>query len=789
MKRTALVSALLAGATFPLGAQSPQSFRPVNSIGVDGVAEIIDATADGNTLIYTNSSAEEIGFINIRDPRRARHLSSVKVAGEPTSVSVVGKYAFATVWTDKHSEGEPVPQFNPGKLYIIDVATRRVLGTVDVGWHPDSVKATVIGRQIVAVIAIENEPVIVDSKGLVEDNDVPGHPNDKGPAGVIQVVTLNPGNIENSAVKTLSVPPAMMTRAGLLFPNDPQPEFVDIHGSTAAVSLQENNGIAIVDIRNPSRPALTRVFGLGAVSNRRADLTEDDDILFNEVYPRDIDGVKHDLPTDGAGNKVKPGLRFPDSIAFSPDGRTIFSADEGEMNFTGGRGFSVWSTTGRRYYEDRGQLEGLALSLSHYPEGRSENKGIEIEGIATARFGSRDIAIVMSERGSFMALFDIGDPARPRLMQVLPTGVSPEGVVAIEKRGLICTAEEESGTISVFQASSKRYVPSRNQPTLYSTKPWAAISGLTSFGFGNWLAGVPDNAMPTEIYLVGVGGPYARVMPAFKVKKDGKQMRYDGEGIVRDSSVLGNRFFGGFFLASEGDAKDNPNLLVQTSLFGTVQREIQLPNSIDAAADATLPGKAQGPKGGMKIRSNGFEGVAISEDRNYAVAAIQRDFADEFPTGARYARIARYDLRQLNSASKRAKLCKNKRCGGDWSMFYYKLDSNDGSNWAGLSEILAIGDDQYLVVERDKGLGNGSKLKKLYAFSLKGLKPDTDGKPDATDTVKKVLSMNILGDFFPFEKVEGLALQRGDLWVGLDNDGGEVESRLINKGRFRNPLR
>ena len=26
------------------------------------------------------------------------------------------------------------------------------------------------------------------------------------------------------------------------------------------------------------------------------------------------------------------------------------------------------------------------------------------------------------------------------------------------------------------------------------------------------------------------------------------------------------------------------------------------------------------------------------------------------------------------------------------------------------------------------------------------------------------------------------------LWVGLDNDGGEVESRLIDLGRFRNPL-
>ena len=107
----------------------------------------------------------------------------------------------------------------------------------------------------------------------------------------------------------------------------------------------------------------------------------------------------------------------------------------------------------------------------------------------------------------------------------------------------------------------------------------------------------------------------------------------------------------------------------------------------------------------------------------------------------------------------------------------------------GLSEIHAIGPDQYIVVERDKGIGIGSKLKKIYAFSLRGLTPDADGRPDATDTVRKVQALDIVDEFFPYEKVEGLAITRnGNLWIGLDNDGGEVESRLINTGRFRNPL-
>ena len=47
-------------------------------------------------------------------------------------------------------------------------------------------------------------------------------------------------------------------------------------------------------------------------------------------------------------------------------------------------------------------------------------------------------------------------------------------------------------------------------------------------------------------------------------------------------------------------------------------------------------------------------------------------------------------------------------------------------------------------------------------------------------TVSKRLLKNVQPQFTPYEKVEGLAVTaRGDLWVVLDNDGGEVESRLV----------
>lgn len=795
---TALVAAALALPlpTIATAQFTPQSFERVGDIGVDGVAEIVAASDNGRRVIFTNSDAEELGVVDIRNPRKPRLVGRVQVKGEPTSVSVAGRYAAATVWADKHSDGNTPPRFLPGKLYVLDFglggrAKPRLLGTVDIGWHPDSVQLTNIGGDLVAVVAIENEPVIVGTDGLVEDDDRPGSPNDKSPAGLIQVVTINTRRVSQSRVVDVEIPAAALSKAGCLYPDDPQPEFVDIHGTTAAISLQENNGIAIVDIKDPAKPVLTRVFGLGEVSNRVADLTGDDNIVFNEIYPRDVDGTKHAIPLDAGDSPVKPGSRFPDSIAFSPDGSTIYSADEGELNYTGGRGFSAWGVDGTFAWDDGGFLEQLNKIVSHYPEGRSESKGIEIEGLTAARFGTRDFAIIMSERGSNLTIWDITNPKAPLWIQHLSTGVEPEGVVAIPSRNLFVVSSEASGTLTIYEGRNKPFVPSADQPILFSLdSAWAAISGLAPGAFGAHLWGVPDNALPTSIYYIDIGTPYVPVVPLLPVKKDGKQMRYDGEGIVRDASILAPPLTGGFWIASEGDAATNPNLLVQTDIRGNVQLEVQLPIAIDPAADMTLPGRAQGPVDGMKIRSNGFEGMTISEDRRYAVTCIQRDFADEFPTGPRYARIARYDLRQLADSASRAKLCKDKRCGGDWDFFYLKLDSNDGSNWAGLSEIISIGDNQYLVVERDKGLGVGSKLKKLYAFTLDGLRPDADGKPDAKDTVRKVFAGEILNDFFPFEKVEGLALTyQGDLWVGLDNDGGEVESRLINRGRFENPLR
>lgn len=802
--RPYLVAVALVAMALPLAAQGlsegqrrgrggPVRFEPVTSFGVSGgVAEIVAASADGNTLVYTDSGASVLGVVDITDPANPVEVATVPVPGEPTSVSIVGNLAVATVWADKPSEGAPAPAFLPGKLVVVDISTPAspaILATHDVGYHPDSVAVTRDGSTVIAVIAVENEPVVVEN-GVVTDEDRPGSPNDQSPAGLIQVVTFNGRTPANAVVTDVILDARAMNRAGLLYPTDPQPEFVAINGMTAAVSLQENNGVAIVDFSSPRAPVVTSLFSLGVAATRPADLTEDDAISLSETYPDDVGTAARPLETDAGGNPVAGGLRFPDALAWNAAGTRIITADEGELNFTGGRGWSSWTRNGRLAFEET-QLERIAVQFGQYPEGRSENKGIEMEGVTTGVFNEQEFAFVMSERGSFIAVYELGR-RNPKLVQILPTGISPEGVVAIENRGLLVTADEDSGTLSIYRATRRPNFPSADQPQLFTwrpDRPFSALSGLAPSRFGRGLWSVPDNALPTSIYYVRTGLEQAPVYTATPVRLNGQQARYDGEGIAVDTSIARNRFFGGWWIASEGNPGNGvPNLLVQVDFFGRVRREIQLPASIDPAADASLPGSAQGAAGGETIRSNGFEGVTISEDGRYLLAVIQREFGGEFATGQKFTRIARYDLTQLRGGGAAA-LSNGVRTGGDWEFFFLPLDAtNTSSNWIGLSEIITIGAGEYAVIERDKGIGNGSLLKKVYAFSLNGLSADADGTPDASDTVTKVEVLDLLGAFFPYEKVEGLAILRGDLWVGLDNDGGEIENRLINTGPFANPL-
>ena len=269
---------LLAAPSSSVAKQRPtagiDSFVPLSTFTVPGggVAEIVSSTPDGQTLIYTNSEDEQVGIVDISDPANPVHVQSIPVGGEPTSVSVVpdGTMALAVVKTSYLEEGE-APVIKPGQLIAIELPSGNVLGQLEIGNGPDSIATSRVNGSLTAVIAIENEPIVIDNDGNLTDEEEPGKPNDISGPGYVQVITVNTADIATSSVTDVFFSAATLAQHGLFFPNDPQPEFVEIRNNRAAVTLQENNGIAIIELVGRSPKHVSSVFSTGNVEIVRLD--------------------------------------------------------------------------------------------------------------------------------------------------------------------------------------------------------------------------------------------------------------------------------------------------------------------------------------------------------------------------------------------------------------------------------------------------------------------------------------------------------------------------------------
>lgn len=183
--------------------------------------------------------------------------------------------------------------------------------------------------------------------------------------------------------------------------------------------------------------AILRNFSAGTTTHV-ADLEDDDVIRFND--------------------RLRNARLEPDAIAWTPDG-SLITANEGDYDldlaegeFVGGRNWTIFSTNGRVLHDSGGHLEMAAAREGLYPDDRSDAKGAEFEGVEVGTFGGDVHVFIGAERGDFVGVYELknNDHATPRLLQILPTGDRPEGVLAIPQRNLFVTSNEGDGTISVF---------------------------------------------------------------------------------------------------------------------------------------------------------------------------------------------------------------------------------------------------------------------------------------------------------------------------------------------------
>jgi hypothetical protein len=710
--RAALTAALLASVAVPASAE--QVFNRIASFPVASnlpagedkatSSEIITATADGNTLIYSDAPGGTIGFIDITDARAPKAGGSIAIDGEPNSVAAAGPKALITI--DK-TEDMTKPA---GQLGVIDIASKKLENTCDLGGQPDSVVVAPDGS--FAAIAIENQ----------RDEELNDGALPQLPAGELLIVTLNNGVPACDSIKRVDVT-GLATEA----PEDPEPEFVNINANgEIALTLQENNHVIIIDSKTAK---VTGHFTAGTV---------------------DLEGV--DAKTDGALNfagKLDAVPREPDAVKWLGTDRLVI-ANEGDYK-GGSRGFTIFDRSGKVLYESGTSLEHEIARHGHFPEKRAKNKGIEPEGMEAAIFNGQQYFFVLSERGSMVAVYkDTG--AEPELVQLLPSGVSPEGAIAIPGRNLLATANEadlgEDGGARSHVMLYELAEGEKAYPTLVSKDVdskvvgWGALSGLVGDAEKDGtLYAVSDSvyAMQPSIFTIDATKKPAEITGVLRVTRNGQPaQKLDIEGIALDGK-------GGFWLASEGDSsKLVGHGIYNVNAKGEIKSEIGLPAEL-------LAGETR----------FGLEGITTTGEGDDLTLwmAVQREWKDD-PKG-------------------QTKLLSYKPKSKEWAAVRYPLEKAE-SGWVGLSEITASGDYLY-IVERDNLIGDAAKLKKLYRVAIADLKPTELG--GELPLVKKEEVHDFLPDLksatngYVVDKLEGFAFDKaGKAYAVTDNDGVDDSS-------------
>jgi DNA-binding beta-propeller fold protein YncE len=708
------------------------------------VSEIVAASKDGKTLVYTDGVREAIGFIDIANPYLAVHAGTFDLSGEPTSVAVLGnRWALVGVNT---SESFTDPS---GHLAVIDIHSRMLRATIELGGQPDSVSISPDGK--FAAVAIENER----DEDIEVDGVEGGLP--QAPAGYLAIVDLD----HDDPAAWGGARFVDLTGLAAYAPEDPEPEFVDINAANqAVVTMQENNHIAIVDLASGT---VVEHFTAGSVDLDKIDAAEDDVIEL----------------TDALANVP----REPDAVTWIPGkhGRELIAtANEGDL-FGGSRGFSVFDRDGSVLYDAGADFEQLAVRHGHYPEARSENKGAEPEAIEYARFGGQDYLFVGSERGSFVAVYTLDRTGRPTFSQLLPAPLGPEGLLAIPSRNLLIVSGETDDPSFGVRSSVMIYRlggGKADYPQILSANDenglpiaWSALLGMTAVaGKRGRLLGVWDSYYSqSRIFQIDASRHPAVITGALTLQ--GGSAAYDPEGIAIAPD-------GSYWIASEGNASDSrPNLLVHADEQGTVIEEIGLPAEIMACR--ALPGNS-GSLG------SGFEGVSVARTswRSYALLVAQQrgwnygdpgcDSLDDDPLDLDTAEPAQTRIWSYDPEI------------GEWDHVAYELEPlPEKASWVGLSEITQV-PGGFIVIERDNRTGDFADLKTLVFFSHRAMR---DGIVSRSE--KRVYDM--MPDMLATrgwitDKPEGVAVTwDGQVYVVTDNDGVDDwsgETSFLRLGRW-----
>lgn len=472
--------------------ENPATFKEIGSITIGGEAAAeISAYCEKTKKLFTvnNSGTNQIDVIDLSDPTKPAKIGKIDLTpyeGASNSVSVSnGKLAVALESTT-NKQGN-------GKVVIFNTSDYSLIKQVTVGALPDMITFSPDGKFIMT--ANEGEP----------NTDYSQDPN-----GTISIIDTNTYTVTTLDFSSFSGQAAALAKDGFRiskfaksFAQDIEPEYITISddSKTAWVTLQENNGVAKVDLTSKT---ITAIYPLGLkdfnIAENAIDVSDKDDkIAFNPWKVKGMympDAISHfsannvpyfvtanegDAREYAAYSDIKrmkdmklDAAVFPDAATLKLEtnlGRLNLVADMGDtdgdgdldqMVSFGARSFSIWNgNTGKIVYDSKNDVDKKTNEFGTYDDKRSDDKGSEPEAVVVAKMGNQNILFVGLERSDAFMTYDVTNPASPQYLQTVKTGDAPEGLLFIpaskspNKRSLVVVSSEGDGTLKIYQPDLK----------------------------------------------------------------------------------------------------------------------------------------------------------------------------------------------------------------------------------------------------------------------------------------------------------------------------------------------
>lgn len=517
-----LVSTIVSG-NGELGAEIPAFHAKSKRIfATNGATNSIDIYDIGNP-----AKPKKIKAVSLDE--YGNNLTSV-AAGKDVIVAVVGTNpTFSSSGSPSLSEGKVVVLDANGK--ILSSASVKGFQPDAVTFTPDG-KTAVVAIEAEPICALDDPSTASVNESLDYSKAV----DEEGGIAIVNLANPKKPSVRFAGFASFSVNDArsaglVINKTVNSVAQDVEPEYVSTPTNfKAIVTLQEANGIAEVDLKTAkvSKIYSAAVIDRGTIATDLSDKDKNSSLV---TYPRVKSNSQPDavasyqvgndtyfatagegdarewscLTDDVRGSKlVVDSAKWPNWGTLKLDdalGRAKVDPNAGdidadgdidEITTRGSRSVSLFKN-GKLIWDSGNLLESTLISkfgfanlngshvarstdkslIDYVGQDRSDDKGVEPEGVAVGVVGKSRIAVVGMERTSSLAFLDISNPVKPTLFswqQMQPmlttpldmsTAWSPEGVIFVAadksptKKALVITSYEVSGSITIHELTAK----------------------------------------------------------------------------------------------------------------------------------------------------------------------------------------------------------------------------------------------------------------------------------------------------------------------------------------------